>query len=491
MKQRLVVVGNGMAGARFVEELVRRGAGDKFEITIFGDEPRGNYNRILLSGVLNGTHAPDDITLHPLEWYRAHNILLRHGVRIDKINREQRQVLVSDGSAQDYDILVLATGSRPFIPPMQGLRDEVGQLKSGVFVMRTLDDCAHIASFAGNASRAAVIGGGLLGLEAARGLGRFGTHVSVIHRAGHLMNQQLDEKAGRMLQRAIERIGIEVLLNRDTREVLGNDRVSGLHFSDGSTLACEMIVVACGIAPRVELAQECGLKVERAVVVDDQMRSVDDEAIYALGECAQHRGVAYGLVAPLWEQGRVLADVLSEKRPDAIYAGSKPSTKLKVLGVDVASMGEVEAREGDEEVLYSEPRRGIYKRLLIRDGKLIGAILLGDLHAVGGLSQSFERGTALPDERAALLFDIEHSAGASASVASLPDEATICNCNGVSKGTIAKCIGAGACSLEGVMSQTRAGTGCGSCKSQIKELLQVANVGARAEEEPRAVLRVA
>ncbi len=491
MKQRLVVVGNGMAGARFLEELVRRGAGDRFEITIFGDEPRGNYNRILLSGVLNGTHAPDDITLHPLDWYRTHGITLRHGVRIEKIDRQQQQVLVDDNSAQPYDVLVLATGSRPFVPPVDGLRDAQGQLKSGVFVMRTLDDCARIASFAGGTARAAVIGGGLLGLEAARGLGRFGTHVSVIHRATHLMNQQLDEKAGRMLQRAIEKIGIEVLLGRDSREVLGHERVAGLAFSDGSTLACEMIVVACGIAPRVELAQACGLKVERAVVVDDQMRSVDDAAIYAVGECAQHRGVAYGLVAPLWEQGRVLADVLSQRKPEAIYAGSKPSTKLKVLGVDVASMGEVEAREGDEEVLYSEPRRGIYKRLLIREGKLVGAILLGDLHAVAGLSQSFERGTALPDERAALLFDIEHGAASSTSVANLPDEATICNCNGVSKGTIAKCVGAGAGSLEAVMSQTRAGTGCGSCKSQLKELLQAAGAHATAQEAPQPVLRVA
>lgn len=486
MKQRLVVVGNGMAGARFLEELVRRGAGEKFEITIFGDEPRGNYNRILLSGVLNGTHAPDDITLHPLEWYRAHDIALRHGVRVEKIDRELRQVLVDDGSSHAYDILVLATGSRPFVPPMDGLRDEAGQLKSGVFVMRTLDDCALISAFAGQVQRAAVIGGGLLGLEAARGLERFGTHVSVIHRSGHLMNQQLDEKGGKMLQRAIERSGVEVLLARDTREVLGHDAVSGLKFGDGSTLACEMVVVACGIAPRVELARECGLAVERAVVVDDQMRSVDDAAIYAVGECAQHRGVAYGLVAPLWEQGRVLADVLSQRKPDAIYAGSKTSTKLKVLGVDVASMGEVEAQDGDEEVLYSEPRRGIYKRLLIREGKLVGAILLGDLHAVAGLSQSFERGTALPDERAALLFDIEHAAGASTSVASLPDEATICNCNGVSKAVISACIQSGACTLEAVMKATRAGTGCGSCKGQLKELL----ASAPAAEPPREIERL-
>ena len=475
-----------MAGARFLEELVRRGAGEKFDITIFGAEPRGNYNRILLSGVLNGTHAPEDITLHPLEWYRAHNITLRHGVRVEKIDRQGQQVLVDDGSSHPYDILVLATGSRPFIPPMDGLRNSDGKLKSGVFVMRTLDDCARISEFAGKVERASVIGGGLLGLEAARGLERFGTHVSVVHRSGHLMNQQLDEKGGKMLQRAIEKSGVEVLLHRDTREVLGSEAVSGLKFGDGSTLACEMVVVACGIAPRVELARECGLQVERAVVVDDQMRSVDDASIYAVGECAQHRGVAYGLVAPLWEQGRILADVLSGCKPDAIYAGTKTSTKLKVLGVDVASMGEVEAREGDEEVLYSEPRRGIYKRLLIRDGKLAGAILLGDLHAVAGLSQSFERGTALPEERAALLFDIEHAA-ASTSIASLPDEATICNCNGVSKGAIAKCIEAGSCTLEAVMKSTRAGTGCGSCKSQVKELLALAPP----ESAPREMLRVA
>jgi nitrite reductase (NADH) large subunit len=471
MKQQLIVVGNGMAGARFVEELVRRGGSERFDITVFGDEPRGNYNRILLSGVLNGTHAADSITLHPLEWYQAHGICLRAGEKVTSIDRACKQVLAGDGSAHPYDVLVLATGSRPFVPPLEGLKED-GKMKDGVFVMRTLDDCDCIASFAPGVGRAAVVGGGLLGLEAARGLGRFGAHVSVVHRSGHLMNQQLDAPGGAMLQAQIEKLGIEVLLNRETRAVLGHGRVSGLQFADGSTLACEMVVVACGIAPRVELARECGLAVERAVVVDDQMRSADDPSIFAVGECAQHRGIAYGLVAPLWEQGRVLADVLSGRKPRAIYAGSKPSTKLKVLGVTVASMGEVEAAEGDEEVLYCEARRGIYKRLLIRDEKLVGAILLGDGHGFPALSQSFERGTPLPAERAALLFDIE--GGAPASAAALPDEATICNCNGVSKGAVKNCIAGGACSMDAVMSQTRAGTGCGSCKSQLKELLAAA-----------------
>ena len=469
VKQRLVVIGNGMAGARFVEELLRREGNQRFEITVFGAEARGNYNRILLSNVLNGQQSAEEIVLNPLEWYQQNEIMLRHGVRVIGIDRKAQQVLADDNSRTPYDILVLATGSRPYLPPIAGLVDENGARKTGVFVMRTLDDCERITQFAQNVQRAAVIGGGLLGLEAARGLMRFGARVSVVHRGAHLMNQQLDGAAGAMLGRAIENLGVQVLAAKNTTQILGKQQIAGLQFSDGGTLPCEMVVVACGIAPRVELARACGLNVNRAIVVDDQLRSIDDAAIYVVGECAEHRGQTYGLVAPLWEQARVLADVLSGRNAFAVYQGSKVATKLKVLGVELASMGEIEAREGDEEIVYSEPKRGRYKKLIVRDGHLVGAILLGDLNQAASLGQTFERDIVLPHERAELLFEIGE--GTKTSVANLPDDATICHCNAVSKDALAICIAQGAVSLGEVMAQTRAGTGCGSCKSALRELL--------------------
>ena len=472
VKQRLVVIGNGMAGARFVEELLRRDGGARFDITIFGAEARGNYNRILLSNVLNGQQSADEIILNPLEWYRQNEVALRHGVRVTHIDRVAQQVLAEDNHRTPYDILVLATGSRPYLPPIEGLITENGQRKAGVFVMRTIEDCDRIAQFAQGVQKAAVIGGGLLGLEAARGLMRFGAQVSVVHRGAHLMNQQLDTMSGEMLGRAIEKLGLQVLLAKNTERILGNEQVSGLQFSDGETLDCEMVVIACGIAPRVELARDCGLNVNRAIAVDDQMRSVDDKAIYVVGECAEHRGQTYGLVAPLWEQARVLAEILSGRNENAIYPGSKTSTKLKVLGVDLASMGEIEARDDDEEIVYSEPKRGRYKKLIIRDGHLMGAILLGDLQQAAGLGQTFERDIVLPHERAELLFEIGE--GAKTSIANLPNEATICNCNAVDKGALELCIERGAASLQEIMAQTRAGTGCGSCKSALRELLATA-----------------
>jgi len=265
-------------------------------------------------------------------------------------------------------------------------------------------------------------------------------------------------------------MGIGVHLGKNTREVLGSECVTGVKFADESTLECDMVVVACGIAPRVELARDCGLTVERGVVVDDQMRSVDDENIFVVGECAQHRGVTYGLVAPLWEQARVLAEHLSGSNAQAIYEGSKSSTKLKVMGVELASMGDFDERADDEVIQYSEPKRGRYKKLVIRDNRLAGAILLGDLEQAASLMQSFERGTVLPAERAALLFDIGVKSKGAAML-EMPDEATVCNCNGVSKGAIRHCAESGNIQLREVMSATRAGTGCGSCKKLVGEIV--------------------
>ena len=406
-KQRLVVIGNGMAGARAVEEILARGGGEQFTITMFGDEPYGNYNRIMLSDVLNGSQQPDAIFLNPLAWYEENNITLHAGNLVTSIDRGAREVEAANGLRVPYDVLIIATGSHPFVPPIENLRTENGALKEGVFVFRTLNDCQKIAAHARRSQRAAVIGGGLLGLEAARGLLNYGCEVHVIQLSSVLMNQQLDGSAGGLLRKEMETLGIHVHCNTSTAAMLGDTHITGLQFKDGSQLECDMLVISTGIRPNADLALRCGLTVERGIVVDNTMRTVDDQHIYAVGECAQHRGMVYGLVAPIWEQVRVLADHLTRRNLDAAYHGSKLSTKLKVMGVDVASIGRVEPEhEHDEVVSFSEPKRGIYKKLIIREDRLMGAILMGDTSKAAYLMQAFDRNTPLPDERAALLFNI-------------------------------------------------------------------------------------
>ncbi len=482
-KQKLVVIGNGMAGARTVEEILARGGGEQFDITMFGDEPYGNYNRILLSNVLNGTQDPSDIFLNPLEWYTENNVTLHAPARVTQIDRARKEVFSDDGQVTAYDKLLIATGSRPFVPPMDGLKTPEGSDKHGVFVFRTIDDCHKIAGYANKCRTAAVIGGGLLGLEAARGLLNYGVEVNVIHLAPWLMNNQLDAAGGKILASIMEKMGVHVHLDAATSAILGDDSATGLQFKDGSVLDCDMVVISTGITPNNELARDCGLTVERAIVTDDQMRSVDDPDVYVVGECAQHRGRVYGLVAPLWEQGQALADHITGRNPHAAYHGSKIATKLKVMGVELASMGVTEpSDERDEVVTFSEPKRGTYKKLIIRDGILIGAMMLGDLNKVAYLMQAFDRGTPLPEERLSLLFDIG-APSVEATMLEMPDTAQICNCNGVSKGQIRKCVTGSKRSLKMVMEATRAGMGCGSCKKLVQEVVEWAAEG-QVEEDP-------
>ena len=483
-KQNLVVIGNGMAGARAVEEILARRGNNTFNITMFGDEPYGNYNRILLSNVLNGTQQEEEIFLNPIEWYRENGITLHVGVYAESILRRSKCVLGQDGTIEPYDKLIIATGSRSYVPPIEGLTLADGAYKPGVFVFRTLDDCREIAEYAKtNRGRAAIVGGGLLGLEAARGLQNYGLSVEVIHRGNHLMNHQLDPQAGAILKTTLEQMNIGVLLGKNTTAILGEDRVTGLRFADGSVLPCDMVVMAAGIKPNAEIGARCGLRTERAIIVDNHMRSLDDPDIYVVGECAQHRGHVYGLVAPLWEQAKVLADHITGADPNAAYHGSKVATKLKVMGVEMAAMGITEpVEERDEIVQFTEPKKGTYKKLIIRDGRLIGAILLGDISKAPYLMQAFDRGTPLPEDRLTLLFDIS-APGAKASVADLPLDAQVCNCNGVTKGAIVKCVGAGKRSAKAVMESTRAGLGCGSCKSMVTEIVEIA-CGGQTEEDP-------
>ncbi|MGH9666087.1 MAG: FAD-dependent oxidoreductase, partial [Bryobacteraceae bacterium] len=484
-KQKLVVIGNGMAGARTVEEILTRGGGDRFEIDIFGDEPTGNYNRILLSNVLNGSYREQEIFLNPLSWYQENNIHLHAGMRAAGLLRRAKLVYGEDGEAESYDKLIIATGSRPFLPNMEGIHLADGSFKPGVFVFRTLDDCREIAAYAAGKKRAAVIGGGLLGLEAARGLQNFGLEVSVVHLGGHLMEQQLDSGAGAILKECMERLGVNVLLKKNTTAILGPRQVCGLRFADETTLDCDMVVVSTGIRANWEIAAGAGLTIERGIVVDDQMRSVDDRDIYAVGECAQHRGQTYGLVAPLWEQAKVLADHITGKDSHAAYSGSKIATKLKVMGVEVASMGIVEPQYPEDEVVqFSEPKRGTYKKLIVRNGRLVGGILLGDIGKAAYLMQAFDRSTPLPDERLRLLFDIGDPPK-QVTFEEMSIDTQICNCNGVSKGALIDCVKGGKRSARAVMDATRAGMGCGSCKAMVTEIVEWA-CGGQTEKDPSA-----
>lgn len=483
-RERLAVIGNGMAGARFVEDLIRRGGKDRFDLIVFGEEPCGNYNRILLSSVLSRNHKPDDIFINPLSWYQANDILLHAGSRVETIDLEAKRVATTHGLSEPFDKLVIATGSSPVIPPLVNVRDEQhGRLKDGVFVFRTLDDCQRIMRYAAGVQRAAVIGGGLLGLEAARGLLNWGLETHVVHLMPHLMDIQLDTAAGSVLLRQLERMGLRTHLATRTTGVLGNGHVEGLEFADGTRLDCDLVVIAAGIRPNVKVAIDAGLKVNRGLVVGDDLRcSMATPAqvgvdVFAVGECAEHRGRVYGLVAPLWEQTARLADRLSGRNEEAVYLGSNVSTKLKVMGVDLAVMGDKDPiQEEDEVISYSEPSRGVYKKLIVRNDRLAGAIVLGDGAIVPSLLQAFSSGMPLTENRAELLLTSVAAAvsGGAETAAATPDNARVCDCNDVSKAQIIEAVLGGARSVQAVCDATRASTGCGSCRPEVEAIVALA-----------------
>jgi nitrite reductase (NADH) large subunit len=471
-KPRLVVIGNGMAGARLVEDVLAL-APDLFDITVFGDEPYGNYNRILLSNVLNGTQDAKEIFLNPLAWYEENGVTLHAGQRVTAIDREAKTVTAGELTVA-YDYLVFATGSRPFIPPIPGtpLR--------GVFAFRTLDDCRNIAEYAKSCKNAVVIGGGLLGLEAAKGLMTHDVHVTVVEMAPWLMSVQLDEAGGKVLGQTIEKLGITALAGTVTKELVGHMHVSSVRFADGREVPADMVVISAGIRPNAELARECGIACEKAIVVDDQLRT-SDPAVFGVGECVQHNGVMYGLVAPLWEQTKVLAKVLTGADATATYAGSKIATKLKVMGVELASMGRInDLQPTDEVVQFSEPARDVYWKAIIRDGTVSAACLLGDLAPADDLMRMFHAGTAAPERRLELFFTAA-SEKKEVSLADLPDSHQICDCNGVCKGAIVDAIKKGKCTVPAVGKATRAGTGCGSCKKLVKGLIEAVAGGVKAD----------
>ena len=366
--KRLVVVGNGMAGMNCLEQILKHEP--RFQVTVFGDETHVNYNRIMLSSVLAGEKPADDIVINPVEWYQRNQIDLRVGVRVVDVNSEEKTVTDAEGCVTPYDTLLLATGSSAFLPPIEGLH------RSGVLVFRTLDDTREMLRRAGPGVKAVVIGGGLLGLEAARGLQVQGCDVTVLHLASTLMERQLDPDGGQYLLGKIEELGVRVLLGRTTTAILGsNGHVEGVALSDDTMLEAELVVVAAGIRPNVDLAYKAGLHVNRGIVVNDYMETSDPD-IFAVGECVEHRGVCYGLVAPLFEQGKVLAATMTGNRGPT-YTGTVPAAKLKIMGVDVFSAGDW-SEQNAEPVRFEDRALGIYKKLTVRDGKLVGVILVGD-----------------------------------------------------------------------------------------------------------------
>jgi nitrite reductase (NADH) large subunit len=443
-------------------------SGDAFEIVMFGDEPGGSYNRILLSGVLSGAYAGPDIVTHPSSGYDDNGIRLRPGTRVDRVDLRARCVCDEQGGTERFDVLVFATGSRPFIPVLDGLDPE--RLPAGAFVFRTVDDCARMAAAAATARRAAVLGGGLLGLEAARGLMAHGLQVTVVHLGERVMEGQLDRAGADTLRRELERMGLTVLTGTRTTRLLGDTCVTGLEFADGGRVDCDLLVIAAGVLPNTELARDAGLRVGRGIVVGDDLSCPDVERVFAIGDCAEHRGQSYGLVAPAWEQAAVLAGRLTGRRADAVYLGSRLSTKLKVAGIDLTVMGDRDALDSDEVVICAEPSRGVYNRTIVRDEKVAGAILISTSSAVPSLIQRFHDAAPIPPLRSELLFPASADAGPRP-VEEMPDTARVCDCNAVIKAQIVDAVLNGARSLPSVCESTRAGAGCGSCRPEVQRVV--------------------
>ena len=475
--EKLVVIGNGMAGVACVEQILKHAS--KFDITIFGDETHVNYNRILLSSVLAGEKEMDEITINGLEWYQGNNISLRLGVRITGIDAAAKTITGDDGSITPYDKLLIATGSAPFIPPVPGVN------KEGVFCFRNLDETKALLERARPGTKAVVIGGGLLGLEAARGLQVQGADVTVVHLMDRLMERQLDPVGGLYLKRMIEDLNVKVLLNKSTAEVLGNWHVEGLRFKDGETIEADLLVIAAGIKPSVELGRTAGLTINRGIVVNDYMGTSGPD-IFAVGECVEHNGVVYGLVAPLYEQGKVLAATITGNR-GPVYAGSISAAKLKIMGVDVYSAGFFDDTvAGVECIRYEDPSMGIYKKLVLKDGCLAGVILVGDVSDSQRYTEWLKSGADLSKDRKNLLFP-GSSPDKGFDIAAMPDTETICGCNGVTKGDIVSAVHTkGIQTLAQLKECTRASTGCGSCTGLCQNLLKA--VVPEFEEEQKKVL---
>jgi len=468
-KMKLVVIGNGMAGMRVVEELLKISP-DLYEITVFGDEPYPNYNRIMLSPVLANEQTIDDIILNTREWYAENNITLHTNARVNKIDRIKRIVIAEDGTTAEYDRLLIATGSKPFMPPIPGKELE------GVLGYRDIKDTNDMIEAAKKYKHAVVIGGGLLGLEAANGLKIQGMDVTVIHRNEWLLEKQLDKAAGIMLQKSLEAKGLKFHLKTNTDTIIGNDegRVSAIRFKEGFEIPADLVVLTVGIRPNYALAESAGIHCDKGIVVNDTMQTFDPR-VYAVGECVNHRGISYGLVAPLFEMAKVCATHLANFGIGS-YKGSVTSTKLKVTGIDLFSAGDFTGGDDTEEIVLHDAVGGVYKKLVIRDDKIIGGVLYGDTADGAWYFQMLRDGKPIHEIRDHLMFG-QDSLGNTGhqgqdKAAAMTDEMEVCGCNGVCKGTIVKAIQAdGLFTLDDVKKKTKAGSSCGSCTGLVEQIL--------------------
>jgi nitrite reductase (NADH) large subunit len=485
-KMKLVVVGNGMAGMRTVEELLKISP-DAYDITVFGAEPQVNYNRILLSSVLAGEKEMDDIVISPRSWYDAHGITLFTGDPVVSLDAQARTITSAGGRVVGYDKLLLATGSNPLVPPIPGLD------LPGVCSFRDIRDVETMIGAAADHRHAVVIGGGLLGLEAAWGLKRRGMSVAVVHLMPTLMERQLDTAAGQLLQRDLDRRGIAFFTDGQTEEITGDDRVRSVRLADGREIPADLVVMAVGIRPNIALAKAAGLDANRGIVVADNMQTTDPH-IFAVGECAEHRGLCFGLVAPLWDMAKVCAHHLAGG-DEMQFAAPALSTRLKITGIDVFSAGALcAADEADDEITLQDASQGTYKKLVLRDGKLVGAVLYGDVADGNWYFDLMRRGAVVSDIRTTMIFGQAHAEGggksAALAVAAMSDDTQICGCNGVSKGAICKAITEkGLTSLDEVRAHTKASASCGSCSGLVSQILAAALGGDVAVEAEPALCK--
>ncbi len=459
-REQLAIVGNGMAAGRLVDDLARRGGLDRYAVGVFGEEPHGCYNRILLNRVLLGG-AVDDITLKTAEWYAEKGITFHRGATVSRLSPAARRLWTADGREHYFDKLVFATGSEARVPRVDGLRKRDGTFKDGVAVYRTVADVERMRRAAKRGRPAVVVGGGLLGLEAAKGLADLGMHVTLLHLFDTLMNRQVDRVGGIMLQKAVENLGIAVRTSATTRAVTGDKRAEGVSLGGGEVLPADLVVFASGVQPRIDLAKDSDVPTNAGILVNDRMET-GVHGLFAVGECVEHNSQTYGTVQPVYEQCAVLAGVLCGDST-ARYRGSKVHTRLKVAGLEVASMGDIDGKETDEVIQVIEDRRGVYRKLVIRDGRLAGAVLVGDASAAPALIQRFDRGDPLPANRLDLF--------ASPDRGSAPADDMVCHCHQVSDGQLATAVRGGCRTLQDVAAKTGAGTGCGSCRGKLASLL--------------------
>lgn len=465
-REKLVLVGNGMAGIGTLEQILKLGGA--YDITVFGSEPHPNYNRIMLSYVLEGSKTINDIILNDWNWYEDNNITLHTATTVTRIDEHSKQVIADNGMAVSYDKVIIATGSNSFILPVPGCD------KEGVVGFRDIADCDAMLAAAKRYNKAAVIGGGLLGLEAAKGLVNLGMDVTVVHLMEDLMERQLDRNASYMLQAELERQGVKFAMGKQTVELTGEQRVSGLQFSDGTSLAADFVVMAVGIKPNITVAKESGIAVNRGIVVDDYLQT-SMQNVYSIGECAEHRGVCYGLVAPLFEQGMVLAKHLcgSDTNP---YEGSVVSTKLKISGVDVFSAGEFMDSPEHTVISSKDEWKRTYKKILLKDNVIVGAVLFGDVTESANLQKLVKQGAVMTDEIYTEVMGTGccgSGAKKSTSVEAMADEEIVCGCNGVTKKAIVDAvIENGFTTVDEIKACTGATRSCGGCKPVVEQILQ-------------------